>query len=100
VENSVPDEAIMPYITYRLAEPDWDEPMSMYAKVYYRTTSFAGISATIDEINQALKNGKSFSFDGGYIALFKDSNFCQFMNDEDEAVKAAYLSYIMHAVEV
>lgn len=92
----------MPYITYRLAQPEWDEPMSMYARVWYRGTSFKGLASKIDQISDALKSGYSVSDDGFYMALMKDSNFCQYMPDDsgDGMIKTAYLSLIMHVVEV
>lgn len=102
VEDTVPDDAQMPYITYRLAQPDWLNPMSMYARVWYRGTSFAGIAAKVDQISKALEHGFSVSGDGFYMVLTKDVNFCQYMPGDttDEMVKAAYLSLVMHAVEV
>lgn len=108
VEGTVPDKlpdgtpVVMPYITYRLAQPEWDEPMSMYARVWYRSTSFAGLAAKVDQISDVLKSGYSVSDNGFYMALMKDSNFCQYMIDdsEDGMVKMAYLSLIMHVVEV
>ena len=108
VEGAVPDElpdgtpVTMPYITYRLAQPEWDEPMSMYARVWYRGTSFNGLADKVDQISNALKSGYSVSDDGFYMALMKDNNFCQYMIDdsEDGMVKMAYLSLIMHVVEV
>ena len=99
VENTVPEDAQMPYITYRLAQPDWREPMSMYARVWYRSTSFVDIAAKVDEISKALATGYSAKIDNGYIVLMKDVFFCQYMPDDsgDGAIKTAYLSLIMHA---
>lgn len=102
VEDTVPENAQMPYITYRLAQPDWDSVMSMYARVWYRSTSFTGLAAKVDQISRVLDSGYSISGDGFYMALMKDSNFCQYMPDSsgDGAIKTAYLSLIMHVVEV
>lgn len=100
VENAVPDNAQMPYITYRLAQPDWRETMSMYARIWYRSTSFRGLAAKVDEISQAIGTGLTVPFTGGFITLFKDGNFAQYMPDEDETIKVAYLSLTMHAMEV
>ena len=102
VENAVPENAQMPYITYRLAQPEWDSVMSMYARVWYRSTSFAGLAAKVDQISRVLDSGYSISGDGYYMVLMKDSNFCQYMPDSssDGMIKTAYLSLIMHVVEV
>ena len=102
VEKTVPDEAQLPYITYRLAQPDWYTPMSMYARVWYRSTSFVGLANKVDEISDALDGGTviRFSDGSGGIVLFKDVNFVQYLTDENPEIKTAYISFIMHAMEV
>ena len=98
VEDTVPDDAQMPYITYRLAQPDWFEPMSMYARVWCRSTSFTWLANKVDEIAAVLQTGKTILSDGGHVILLKDSNFAQYMPDpDDNMVKSAYLSFVMHA---
>lgn len=107
VENTVPENmpdgtpVEMPYITYRLAEPDWSDTIQLYARVWYRGTSFTGILTKVDQISRAIGTGKTISFDNGFLALFKDSMFAQYMKDDiDETIKIAYLSIIAHSVEV
>lgn len=113
VEGTVPDKmpdahgdmqpVKMPYITYRLAFPDWLNPMSMYARVWYRGTSFLPLSQKVDEIAMAIgDSGVTIPFQNGFVTLMKDANFCQYLPDESEdgAIKTAYLSLVMHAMEV
>ena len=97
-ENSVPDNAELPYITYFIEKPDWASQASVYARVWYRDTSFASIAEKVGEISARIGEGISLpSEDKGCIILYKDTNFVQFIEDETSAginVKVAYLSLI------
>ena len=102
IENCVPDDAQMPYITYSVYEPTWGETASIYARVWYRSTSLTGISAKVDEIAQAVGGGTQRPLDGGgFLAIFKDSPFAQYIGDEssDGMTKCFYLLFVVHVVE-
>lgn len=96
--NEVP--VTLPYITYRLAVPEWNSQTQEYARVWYRSTSFVEISRKVDEIRRAIGEGLTMKFDGGFLALMPDDLFCQYMADADPAIKTAYISLILHVVEV
>ena len=100
-ENTVPDDAVLPYITYDIKQPDWRGVASYNARVWYRDTSFLGILTKVDEISDAIgDSGARIVTEGGYIFLFRDNPFFQIQpNDEtDEKIKIAYLSMIMHVL--
>ena len=98
-ENSVPDEASLPYITYLISAPDWKEQVIVNARVWYRDTSLQSILAKIDEISSAVGEGISLSSESGCVYLFKDSNFVQFQPSEAMVdMKVAYLTLILHAI--
>ena len=88
----------MPYITYRLAKPDWITPVSMYARLWYKSTSFRYINAKVDEIEAEIDAGAVISLDKGTIWLYKESPFSQFMENDDPDVKCIYLNLSMQAV--
>ena len=98
-ENSIPDDAVLPYITYYVTEPDWQDSALAYARVWFRDTSFADIASILDEIKYRFKQGVSLFVNGGCIYLFKDSNFIQFMpsDGQNEDMKIAYISMVIHA---
>jgi len=108
VEGTVPDKipdsqgnmhpVTMPYITYRLAKPDWITPVSMYARLWYRSTSFRDINAKVDEIEAEIDAGAVIPLDKGTIWLYKESPFAQFMEDDDPDIKCIYLNLSMQAV--
>lgn len=98
VENVVPDNAVLPYITYFAGKPDWMNQASVYARVWYRDESFISISEKVDEISERIGEGISLpAEDGGSVVIYKDSNFVQFLEDSTEeglSIKIAYLSLI------
>jgi len=98
VEDSVPDEAALPYITYQLIEPDWDDGGAFYARVWYRSTSYAAINAKVDEIRAAIGEGISLPTPGGAVYLSKGTPFVQYMPMEgDNTLKVAYLNINIQA---
>jgi hypothetical protein len=98
-ENTVPDEAQLPYITYQIAIPEWENPVALYARVWYRSTSFAAISAKVGEIDSAIGPGAVVPFEDGAIWLYKGTPFAQFMPmDGDPNLKCMYLNMSLQAI--
>lgn len=100
VEDNVPTTAEMPYITYTLAEPYWDDATNIQARVWYKDTSLVGINAKVAEIKQAIGEGKSIQTDTGFIVISRDSNFSQFQPYDDAGksnVKVVYLNMVLHS---
>ena len=93
-ENSVPDEADFPYITYQLVTDSFDREISLTASLWYRSESWAGINAKTEEISQTIsRGGKIISCDGGAIWLKRGQPFAQSMGDEsDDLIKRKYLN--------
>ena len=98
-EDSVPDGAALPYITYQIAVPEWENTVSLYARVWYRSASFAAISAKVGEIDAAIGPGAVVPFDGGSIWIYKGTPFAQFMPQPgDLTLKCMYLNMSMQAI--
>ena len=93
-ENSVPDEAAFPYITYQLVTDSFDREIPLTASLWYRSESWTGINAKTEEISQKIsRGGKIISCDGGAIWLKKGQPFAQNMGDEsDDLIKRKYLN--------
>ena len=99
VQDTIPDDAQMPYITYELIEP---EPLSyamFHANVWYRDTSYTAVSAKCDEIKAAIGRGTSIPTGNGFVALYRDKTtpFAQAMSDPNPETKRMYLSMLIHA---
>ena len=93
-ENSVPDDAAFPYITYQLVTDSFDREIPLTASIWYRSESWTGINAKTEEISQTIsRGGKIISCDGGAIWLKRGQPFAQNMRDEsDDLIKRKYLN--------
>ena len=93
-ENSVPDDAAFPYITYQLVTDSFDIEIPLTASIWYRSESWAGINAKTEEISQTISlGGKIIPCDGGAIWLKRGQPFAQSMGDEsDDLIKRKYLN--------
>ena len=91
-ENSVPDDAVMPYITYNVSIGDFDAPVSMYASVWYKSMLWRDISLKVDEISERITPYKLIPLDNHeYVYITKGSPFAQRMTDSD-TVKRVYVN--------
>ena len=93
-ENSVPDEAAFPYITYQLVTDSFDREIPLAASIWHRSESWTAINAKTEEISQKIsRGGKIISCDGGAIWLKRGQPFAQSMGDEsDDLIKRKYLN--------
>ena len=93
-ENSVPDEAQFPYITYQLVTDSFDREIPLSASLWYRSESWTAINAKTEEISQKIsRGGRIIPCDGGAIWLKRGQPFAQSMGDEsDDLIKRKYLN--------
>lgn len=93
-ENAVPDNAVMPYITYSVVTDSLDYIVLLTGSVWYRSTSWESISIKAMEISMALKDGKVMPLDErGYVYLYRGTPFAQRMGDEsDDMIKRIYFN--------
>ena len=93
-ENSVPDDAAFPYITYQLVTDSFDREIPLTASLWYRSESWTAINAKTEEISQTIsRGGKIISCDGCAIWLKRGQPFAQNMGDEsDDLIKRKYLN--------
>lgn len=94
VEYAPPEDAELPYITYQLIEPGWSDIGTIYARVWYRSTSYTAINAKVDEISAAVGEGISLRTDNGAVYLTRGTPFAQNMPMEgDDTLKVVYLLF-------
>lgn len=87
-ENTVPDEAEMPYITYEAKTGEVNHPVYVSAALHYFSQSWAEISQKSDEISQYIGHkGVSVKIDGGYMRVQHADPIAQRFPD-DSAGKA------------
>lgn len=96
VENSVPDDAELPYITYQLIDPDWRaDGTSLYARIWYKDTSYNAVSAKVDEIKAEVGEMASIPTEGGAIYIAPSTPYVQVMPMDDTTIKAAYMLFTL-----
>lgn len=93
-ENSVPEDAKFPYITYQLVIDSFDRDVLATASLWYRGTSWLEINAKTEEISAYIGlGGKIIKCDGGRIWIKRGQPFAQNMGDEsDDLIKRKYLN--------
>lgn len=93
-ENSVPDDAEFPYITYQFVEDSVDQTVQSTASVWYRSTSWTGINLKIEEISRKIGSGGTIlKCDDGRIWICRGQPFSQNMRDEsDDLIRRKYLN--------
>ena len=93
-ENSVPDDATFPYITYQLVTDSLEREIPLTASLWYRSESWTAINAKTEEISQKIsRGGKVIPCDSGAIWLKRGQPFAQSMGDEsDNLIKRKYLN--------
>lgn len=94
VQNTLPKNAQMPYITYELVEP---EPLSysyMHASVWYKGTNYDAALAKSDEVKAAIGWGTSIPCGNGFIALYRETGtpFGQITSDPNPETKRVLMS--------
>ena len=93
--NSVPDDVELPYITYSIAQPEWDQKASLYAQVWDRTRSNETILRVADEITAAIGVEKIIDLDAGYLVIWPETPLIQLMADGD--IRSAYINLSVNA---
>lgn len=81
-ENSVPDEATLPYITYEYASDSIGSEVLLTASIWERSTSWTYLNTLEEQISERLAGSKTLKCDGGGIILWRGTPFAQRMSDE------------------
>ena len=81
--GSVPKDVTVPYLTYPLTEPEWNQKATWYIQGWYRTTSNAELTAKADEIISAIGTGVTIKTDSGYLVIYPETPLVQLMVDGD-----------------
>jgi len=97
-EETIPEDAKQPYITYEIVMPEWYGMATYNAKLWTYSTSFKQVFSLAEMIRQAIGEGKRIPLKNGSIWLFKEENFFQIMPSEEITQKNAYLSMVIHVL--
>ena len=93
-ENTIPEDARFPYITYQLVTDSFENEVSATASLWYRSDGWMSINAKTEEISDFIGiGGKFVKCDGGRIWIKRGIPFAQNMGDEsDDLIKRKYLN--------
>lgn len=94
-EQTVPDDAVVPYITYNVATDSLDNVVPLTASLWYRGTEWEDVTKKSDAIAKYIgEHGHvSLPFDGGYLYITKGSPFAQRVTDaSDELSRRIYIN--------
>ena len=93
--DDVPDDAVVPYITIPLNEPEWDQKASFYIQPWYRSVSNLDLMQKADEITAAIGRGVVIPCAGGHIAIWPENPLQQLMVDGD--FRSIYINLSINA---
>lgn len=82
-ENTVPDDAVYPYITYEAASDAYGADVVLSSSLWYRSSSWVEANAKAEEIGWRIGyGGILLPCDGGKIWVRRGNPFAQNMGDE------------------
>lgn len=93
-ENSVPDSAKMPYITYEAVDGFFGDRIQLSASLWYRSQSWASITEKEKEIALDIgRGGKYIPCDDGAIFIDRGTPWAQRMGDaSDDSIRRVVLN--------
>ena len=92
--DNVPDDQELPYLTYRFADTDWEQPISHYCQIYMRTRRNVELLNKAKEIKDAIGTGKFIPCGDGYIALHYEN--AEIVTDVDNPdIRSVYINMQM-----
>lgn len=94
-EFSVPDDAVMPYITYGVATGALEDVLVLHGSLWYRSPSWEQITLKAHQIAQDIGQygHKIIPFDDGRLYLTQGVPFAQRMSDaSDDMVRRIYIN--------
>ena len=94
VPTSGEEKPSFPYLTYSVNTDQGFERVSCTASLWYRTESWRGINAKVDEISRMVGDKITIACDDGGIIIRKRTPWAQPMGDDsDNMIKRKVLSF-------
>lgn len=100
-ENSVPDNTQLPYLTYESSTDDFGNPLAQTANLWYRSSSWADITAKEQEIADFItRGGRMIAYDGGAMWIQKASPWAQRLEEpSDEEIRRIILNIMIEYMD-
>lgn len=100
VEYAVPDDAVLPYITYTLGRTDYLTDGLQQVRIWTRSKSFAPLMGYCDQVEELIPQcGLSITLpdNKGGIFISRGTPFIQHMPMDDKDLKVAYINVIVRS---
>jgi hypothetical protein len=93
-ENTVPDNAPMPRITYNVITDSLGNTVNLSASIWYQGRSWKDVTLKAEEIEKYIgeHGGIVMNLDNGKLWMVKGSPFSQRMSDNDSSIRRIYLN--------
>lgn len=86
-ENTTPDEAALPYITYEASEDFFGNTLAQSASLWYRSPSWADITAKEQQIADFIgRGGRQIAYDDGAFWIKRGTPWAQRMDEPSDAM--------------
>lgn len=96
--GSVPKDVDVPYLTYPLTEPEWNQKASFYIQGWYRTTGNAALAEKADQIIREIGTGITINTESGYLVIYPESPLVQMMVNGD--YRSFYINLSVNAYQM
>lgn len=93
-ENTVPEDAEMPRLTYSWSESEMDAPVALSASLWYRSKGWKSITLMANSIYAGVGYaGKVLPVVGGYLWIKRGSPFSQRVTDPDDGIRRILINF-------
>lgn len=92
-QASVPDDAVMPYITYTAVVSPFENTVLLTGDIWYNSTSWSDVSKKASDIAKALEGYAIRPIrEKEFLLLTAGTPFAQRIYDEDDRVKRVHIN--------
>ena len=93
-EQTVPDNAVLPYITYETITDSLDNRLRLTGSLWYRSRSWEDITDKAQDIADYIgPGGVNLPYEGGSLWITRGLSFAQRIADpNDDGIRRIYLS--------
>jgi len=93
--ETVPKDVTLPYLTYPVVEPEWNQKATFYIQGWYRTTDYSEMLEKADQIIREVGRGITIGDESGYVVIYPESPLVQTMVSGD--VRSFYINLSLNA---
>lgn len=96
--ETIPKEVKLPYLTYPIVEPEWNQKSTFYIQGWYNGTDYTEMLAKADQIIREIGTGLIINTDSGYIVIYPESPLVQTFVKDD--TRSFYINLSLNAYQM